>query len=108
MFRSCVTVRGLMLLVALSALVIVCGAGTCEDRYSCHMCHNRKEVRSVTVLALPIWWRGRIETNFPFSEGHHHGWYWYNATCRGLIGGTTRYCKTRVYSDGSVAPDGCQ
>jgi hypothetical protein len=104
--RARFTVRGLMGLVAVLAIAMALGTARVSDQYSCHLCHNRKEVDSRTILWLPIWWRERIVTGFPFSNEHHHEWFCYSSTHRGILGGTGRFCRAMSYADGSAAPDG--
>jgi hypothetical protein len=102
------TTRGLMAIVAVSALTTMFGASTSLDQYSCHLCHNRVGVRSMKILGLPIWWSERAATRFPFPMEHAHRWHRYSANSTGLIGGRARYCSRNVFADGSVAPDGSQ
>jgi hypothetical protein len=66
------------------------------------------QVDSKAIWGLPFWWQERIATNYPVSPDHHHDWFWFNTTSRGLLGGTARYCRIGIYADKSVAPDGRQ
>lgn len=100
------SVRGLMGFVALSAVTIVFGSGTESTQYSCHLCHNRKQVNSLLILVLPLWREEKAETNFPFFSGHNHDWYCYSTVSRGFRGKPTRACRIYIYADKSVAPDG--
>jgi hypothetical protein len=100
------SVRGLMALVALSAIALTLGACTVDGQCSCHLCHNRKEVFSRTVLGAPIWQTERMTTNFPVSIDHRHEWYHYGTVTRGFLGAQSRDCRINVYADGSSAPDG--
>jgi hypothetical protein len=97
-----------MAFVAITALMMVFGSGKEASRYSCSLCHNRKEVYSRTIVWLPIWQREEFMTNFSLSPDHHHDWYCYGTQSKGLSGGTVRACRVGIYADRSAAPDGCQ
>ncbi len=106
--RTCLSVRGFMAFVAITALMMVFGSGKEASRYSCSLCHNRKEVYSKTIVSLPIWQHEEFMTNFSFLRDHHHDWYCYGTRTRGFLGGTVRACRVGIYADRSAAPDGCQ
>ena len=100
------TLRGLMQFLAVLALALAIGTSHNVEFYSCQMCHNRKDVDTQTILWLPVWWHERLTTGFPFSIDHHHEWFCYSSTHRGILGGKGRYCRAMRYADGSAAPDG--
>lgn len=105
--RTCLSVRGFMAFVAITALTTVLGSGKEATRYSCSLCHNRKEVFSRTIVWLPMWRHEEFLTNFSLSPNHHHNWYCYSTRGRGFFGGTVRACRVGIYADRSTAPDGC-
>jgi hypothetical protein len=67
-------VRRLMWFVAAFGVVLAFGSGTSISQYSCHICHNRKEVSSKTILLLPVRWQERATSDYSIPANHHHQW----------------------------------
>ena len=97
-----VTLRGLMILAAVLAVSLKLVSQTVVAQCSCHLCHNRKEVVSRTVLWVPLSRNERATTNLPVSIDHDHEWYSYSTVSRGFLGGKGRSCSINIYADGSA------
>ena len=68
--RVRLTVRQMMLAVAASAGSLVLGSGSDVQYLSCHLCHNREQIDSVTLWFVPIIWHRSVTTDFPAEAGH--------------------------------------
>ncbi len=103
--RYQLSVRGLMVAVAMVAALIVLSAGFRLTYVSCHLCHNRKRVESRTLLGLSVRTSEAIETHFPTEPGHRHVWAPYARSSTGFLAESAAG-HARIYQDGSTAPDG--
>lgn len=99
------TVSRMMTLVAVLAGLMAMVSGSHTTYFSCHLCHNRKTVYSRAVGVLTFARYETQPTDFPTSPGHRHVWRPYANATDSLLGGGSG-ASSRVYVDGSVAPDG--
>jgi hypothetical protein len=95
-----------MAAVAVSAGSIAFGSGSDVRYRSCHLCHNRERIDSMTVWYVPVTWRRAVTTGFATRAGHRHSWSQYSENTIGPLWGRSRACRAQVYADGSMAPDG--
>lgn len=102
-----VPVKTLVMAAAVMVAALMVGSYSARHQYSCHICHNRKEVDSTKILTIPIWRHERATTRFLIPENHNHRWYCYNSNYQWVFGGPKlRCCRLDIYVDRSVAPDG--
>jgi hypothetical protein len=99
-----ISLRRLMVLVAVAAAVMAISVGSETVYYSCHLCHNRKDVVSRFFLGVPLKPREVATTSFPTEPGHTHDWYCFGRSWSSLIYGSAAG-SGKIYRDGSRAPD---
>jgi hypothetical protein len=98
--------RWIGLLVIAVGAVLVLGARSREDRFSCRLCRARKEVRTAWLVLLPVSRREAVSYPGRVVFGHEHDWWRYSYHYRSGFGGCLGSgvgCKPGRYRDGSTA-----
>ncbi len=96
----------LISLVALAfGVFLVLGARSREDRFSCHLCRARKEVRMDWLIMWPVSRREAVSYPGRAGVGHGHDWWRYSYYYSNGFGGCLGIgvgCKPDRYRDGST------
>jgi hypothetical protein len=100
-----ISVRRMMGIVAVAALVLSLATGSRTTLLSCHLCHNRKHVTSRLVLGIPVLGQGIMDTRFPAEDNHQHTWTTYGSHTKSFLLGERAAGRPDMYVDGSHAPD---
>lgn len=103
--RWAISLKHALLGIAATAVVLALGMVERTSYESCHLCHNRRVVRSRLVFALTLSGREAATTAFPVARVHRHAWSRYSRRETGLLRGAIA-CRAFIYADRSVAPDG--
>jgi hypothetical protein len=94
-----------MIAVAAVAFALTLTSGSQTQYCSCHLCHDRKRVVSRLFLGWPVSWHESMDTQFPTSADHQHAW-WNHTVVIFPVFWPDESVETRLYVDGSPAPDG--
>jgi hypothetical protein len=91
--------------LALGVILLV-GSRSREDRFSCHLCRARKEVRTSSLVIWPGSRRETVSYHGRVGPDHGHDWwhysYRYNNGIGGCLGGGV-VCHPNRYRDGSTS-----
>lgn len=103
--RGTISVRRMLVVVALLAATMALASGSQTVSSSCHLCHNRKRVASRLFLGFPVSRHEIMDTNFPAEVHHQHIWSSYSRSYDYGLFGSGVACSWQTYIDGSRAPD---
>lgn len=100
-----ISVRRMMGIVAVTAVVLSLATGPRTTLFSCHLRHDRKHVTSRLILGIPVSGREIMDTGFPTEDNHQHTWTTYSIHTKSFLLGERVGCRPNMYADGSQAPD---